>query len=49
MSVEEFKKKARELGLSDEYIKEVLEGYEENKKIGIKTNLELFLIEPQEE
>lgn len=49
MSIEEFKKKARELGYSDEYIEEVLEEYEEDKRAGIAPDLSIYLIELPEE
>ena len=32
MSIEEFKKRAKELGYSDEYIEEIIANYEEDKK-----------------
>ena len=49
MSIEEFKKRAKELGYSDEYIEEIISNYEEDKKEGINTDLSIYLIELPEE
>ena len=46
MSEKEFRRKAREIGLSNEAIKEVLEEVSELKDLGIHADLSDYLIEP---
>ena len=46
MSEKEFRRKARETGLSNEAIKEILSEVAELEKLGIHADLSDYLIEP---